>query len=343
MKQMNLDKKYLERRGLIMHGHEYKELTDNVREQFAMDAQPELTTSPNSGIMSMLTTYIDPKIVEVLFTPLKAVQVAGGERKVGDWLSTSVAFNLAEMTGEVSTYDDYSMNGVAKANLNFPQRQPYSYQVITQWGIKELERNSLTKVDWVNQLNISSISVLNRFQNQSYFFGVDGLQNYGLLNDPSLPSPISPISYAGPIVLWSAKTALQIYFDIVALFNQLSQVQANGNVDTESPMILAMSAYANTQLTKVTEFNVSVSDMIKKNFPNMKIVTAQQFATTSGQLVRLRADADDGQVTEECSFPEKLRSFSVIVQPSSYAQKKMQGTNGAIIYRPFLVASMLGV
>ena len=63
---------------------------------------------------------------------------------------------------------------------------------MTQWGERELERAGLARIDWANRVNIASALTLNKYQNKTYFFGVSGLQNYGLLNDPSLSTAISP-------------------------------------------------------------------------------------------------------------------------------------------------------
>ena len=73
------------------------------------------------------------------------------------------------------------------------------------------------------------------------------------------------------------------------------------------------------------------------------IVTAPEYSTTSGELVQLVADEIEGQRTLEVAFTEKLRAHPIVVNLSSFKQKKSQGTWGAIIYRPFLVAQMLGV
>jgi hypothetical protein len=45
----------------------------------------------------------------------------------------------------------------------------------------------------------------------------------------------------------------------------------------------------------------------------------------------------------DVAFTEKLRAHPVKVELSSFKQKKSQGTWGAIIYRPILIASMIGI
>lgn len=307
----------------------------------AQDSQPSLVTVSNSGIPAFLSTFIDPKLIDILVAPMKAAEIAGEEIRKGDWTTETAMFPVVESTGETSSYGDYSENGRAGANTNFPQRQSYHYQVMTEWGERELEKAALAKIDWANRVNIASVLTLNKFQNKTYFFGVAGLENYGLLNDPNLPAAIPPVTIGG-VTLWSGKDGLGVYGDILALFAQL-QTQANGLIDMETKMTLAMSPVSQVNLAKVTQYNVNVEDMIKKNFPNMTVKTAPEYATASGNLVQLIADEIEGQRTLSVAFTEKLRAHPIIVASSSFKQKKSQGTWGAIIFRPILVAQMLGV
>lgn len=316
----------------------------------AQDAQPALITTSNSGIPAFLSTYVDPKLIEILVAPMKAAEVAGEEIKKGDWTTETAMFPVIESTGETSSYGDYSENGRAGANSNFVQRQSYHYQTITEWGERELAKAALAKIDWANRLNIASVLTLNKFQNKTYFFGVAGLENYGLLNDPSLSAPITPIpdtTVANDPTQWfpagaAPKSALGILADIQALYMQL-QLQANGLVELDTKMTLAMSPASQVGLTQTTQYNVNVEDILKKNFPNMTVKTAPEYATASGNLLQLIADELEGQRTVSAAFTEKLRAHPIIIATSSFKQKKSQGTWGSIIFRPFLISQMLGV
>lgn len=308
----------------------------------AMDAQPALVTVSNSGIPAFLSTFVDPKLIEVLVSPMKAAEIVGGELKKGDWTTQTAMFPMVESTGETSSYGDYSENGSVGVNSNFPQRQSYHYQVMTQWGEKELEQAGLAKIDFANRMNIASALTLNKFQNKTYFFGVAGLQNYGLLNDPALSAPIAPTTKTAGGTTWALGTALEILNDVTKLYKEL-QTQAGGLVDLNSTMTLAMSPLSEVYLTKTTEFNVNVADLLKKNYPNLTIKTAPEYTTVSGELVQLIVDEIDGQRTADTAFTEKMRAHPVVVGSSSYKQKKSQGTWGTIIYRPFGIAQMIGV
>lgn len=304
--------------------------------EVAFDAQPTLITVGNSGIPAFLSTFVSPEVIKVLVAPMKAADILGEAQK-GDWTTTSAMFPMVEYTGQTSSYGDYSENGTADANLNFPQRQPYHYQTFTQWGQKELAYAGNAKIDWASQKTIASALILNKYQNATYFLGVAGLQNYGLLNDPSLSAPLTPTA------TWSSATAAQIYLDVTRLFKQL-QTQLVGKIQTDSPMVLAMSPTNSVNLNAVvaTYMTVNVYDQIKKNFPNIRFEFAPEYSTTGGELVQLIADSVEGQKTGVCAYTEKMRAHNVVLGTSSFKQKKSQGSYGTILYLPAAIAQMLG-
>ena len=313
-----------------------------AQDGFACDAQPALVTVSNSGIPAFLSTYVDPKLIEVLVSPMKAAEIVGDEVKKGDWTTETAMFPVVESTGVTSAYGDYSESGVAGVNSNFPQRQSFHYQVMTQWGERELERAGLARIDWANRMNIASALTLNKYQNKTYFFGVSGLQNYGLLNDPGLSAAVSPITKIAGGTSWANATAQEINADVQKLYKQL-QTQANGLVELDTKMTLAISPISEVYLTKTTDFNVNVADILKKNFPNLTIKTAPEYSTVSGELAQLIVDDMEGQRTASCGFTEKMRAHPIVVGASSFKQKKSQGTWGTVIFRPFLIAQMLAI
>ncbi|CUJ80783.1 hypothetical protein [Achromobacter sp. 2789STDY5608628] len=317
-------------------------LPDEFRHDYAlaMDAAGPLVTVSNSGIPSYLLNYIDPELTRVLTTPMQGAVILG-ESKKGDWTTLTATFPVVESTGEVSSYGDFNNNGRAGANTNFPQRQSYHYQTMTEWGERELDMAGLAKINWASELNIASALVLNKFQDNSYFFGIAGLQNYGLLNDPNLSAPVAPISVGG-VTLWSGKDGQGVYDDIVKIYGQLV-TQTRGLVTRRDKLKLCMSPEIEVNLTKTNQFNVNVSDMLAKNFPNLTVETAVQYATGSGQLVQLIADSIEGQNVGTAAFTEKMRAHAIVRDTSSFKQKKSQGTWGAVIKVPMAIASMIGV
>lgn len=301
------------------------------------DAQPELVTQSNGGIPAYLTNYFDPRVIMVLVSPMQATEIVGSEEKKGDWATTHAQFMSVELTGETSAYGDFNNNGSSSANLNFPIRQSFLYQTFTNWGELQLARAGAARVDWANRVNEASIMVLNKKQNASYFFGVSGIPNYGLLNDPNLPASIVATAPWNA----SATDATTVYEDVRRMFVQL-QWQSNGVIDNKSPMTLAMSPVLEVALAKTNQFNVNVVDLLKKNFPNLTVKTAVEYGTAAGQFVQLICTSVQGQKTATTAFTEKMRAHAVVVGASSWSQKKSQGTFGTVIFNEYAIVGMIG-
>lgn len=312
-------------------GQAPRQLDAAMRRAIAQDA--DLLTDPNAGILSMFTTYVDPRVIEVAVEPMKAAQIFG-ETKKGSWVDTNLQFPIAESTGEVSSYDDFSANGMAGTNVNWEDRQPYHYQTIVEVGEREVERAGAAKLDWVARKQISAALVLNKFQNKSYFYGIAGLKNYGLLNDPSLSASL-------PGDDWDALAADVVFASIQgALYGRLID-QTQGLVDRDSRMKLILSPANEVNLLKTNQYNVNVVDQLKKNFPNLDIETAPEMSTAAGELVYLVVEEYEGIRTIEPTFTEKMRVHPMVLELSSWKQKRSQGTVGTIIYRPLMVASLI--
>lgn len=318
--------------GIVFMGGGKKLMDDKVAAALAMDAQPGLTTVGNSGIPAWMLNYVDPQLIEIILQPTKAAEVFG-EMKKGDWTTETATFMTVEPTGEVSSYGDYNNNGVSGVNVNFPQRQSYHYQVFTRWGEREVARAGEAKIDYVARVNEASVNALNRFQNKTYLFGVKGLQNYGVLNDPSLPASTAAAK------TWANSTGEEVYESIRKLFQKLLK-QTGGKIDMNTPLLLVCSPTASVDLTKTNQYNVNVIDQLKKNFPNLRVETIPEYSATSGETVQLIVEELDGQRTLDCAFTEKMRAHNMVLEASSVKQKKSQGTWGAIIYRPFCIATM---
>lgn len=348
-----------ERAGIVFDGFEsqmlpkdkqYRDIIGIAQDGalIAQDASFPLVTNANSGIPAMLSTYIDPKLIEVLVAPMKAVQAAGGEVKKGDWTTRTAMFPVIESTGEATSYGDFNNSGSVGANFQFPQRQSYHFQTITQWGERELADAGLAKIDWAARLNIASALTLNKYQNKTYLFGVSGLQNYGMLNDPSLPADLTPNTKAAGGTAWILPsgavnaTSLEVQQDVMKMFFAL-QGRLKGLVDVDSVMTLIMSPQSSVAMGISNNFGISVKEYLKETYPNLKLETVPEYATAGGQKVQLVADNIEGQRTWDPAFTEKMRAHPIVIDLSSFRQKKSAGTWGTIIYVPMAITGMLGV
>lgn len=349
-------------KGVIAYGQAYlpESFRTNARLAFdsigmAYDAQPALTTAPNSGVPAFLTNWVDPEVFEILFAPNKGAEILG-EVKKGDWTTQTAFFPTVERTGEVSSYGDYNENGSSGANSNWPQRQSYLFQTFVEYGELELERAGLAKINWVSEQNQAAALALNKFANLGYFFGIQSLQNYGLINDPNLTAYLTPSTKANGGNQWVKNgqinaTANEIFNDIQALWIALVG-QCQGLIDQNARVKLCMSPQSSIAMTATNSFNVNVRALLKENFPNIVEEVAVQYGVLSasnpqgvagGNVVQLIVESVEGQRTGYCAFNEKMRMHKIIPGASSWRQKQTGGIWGAIIRQPFGIAQMIGV
>lgn len=314
----------------------------------SMDAanplQPSMVTVGNAGVPAYLANYMDPELVRILTSPVRAAEIFG-ENKKGNWTTMTTTFPVIESTGDVSGYSDYSTEGAAGANVNYESRMSYHFQTTTRWGDRELEMAGLASIDWAAEQNAASAIAFNKFFNKSYFYGINGLDNYGWLNEPSLPAPIVPGTKTAGGTTWAKATGREIWNDFQALYKQL-QVQLGGNLEMSDNMKLVISPLVQTTLLTPMD-NVygtgTVEDYIKKAFPNLRVMTAVEYSTTGGELAQLIVDQVQGQKTGYCAFTERMRAHGVVRGTSDTMQKKSAGTWGAVIKLPAAIAQMLGI
>lgn len=313
--------------------------------RLAMDADPQPSLPGNGGIPAIVSTFIDPTIVETLFTPNRAVAILGREEKRGSWAQDSFMIQRIEETGDTVAYDDYSEQGGVQVTPDWENRDVYRYQTMVTYGELEQERYGLAMLPYAAKKQRAAVNILDQDQNKFYFYGVSGLKNYGLLNDPALPAPITPLTVGGN-VLWKDKQVVDKYNDILALYEDLV-ARTNGivgdGVDMSSNLVLAMSNKLSVNLKSANEiFATSLEDMLKKAFPNMRFETAPQYSTDAGELIQMFVETAQGQEVGFMAYSEKLRAHPLVTEVSSYKQKYSGTTYGAVITQPFLFAQMLG-
>jgi len=321
----------------------------------AMDAQPQLVTTPSSGIPAFLTTIIDPAILRIRQANNNA-KLIFDEVKKGNWTTESAIFPVVERGGAVSSYGDFQNTGTTTANANFETRQPYLFQTVCQWGELELDRAGLAKISWATEIQGAAADVLGKFENLLAFKGLLGLQLYGIQTDPNLNPAIAPAPKSNGGLTWLVgnapnATANEIFQDIQTLVNTLIS-QSVGNIDTKSKFKLALSPSREGALTATNSFNVNVKLLLKDNYPNLEIVNAIQYGAitaqnpqgvAAGEMCQLIAPEVDNQETGWLAYTEKLRTHRVVPDMSSFKQKMTSGSYGFIGRQLFAMATMIGI
>lgn len=314
-------------KGLVFQGVERPVL-------LGLDAQANLTTTANAGVPALFTQYVDPRVIETVLTPVRAAEIFS-ERRMGDMTTVNAQFLRVENTGNVASYGDFDDNGQADVNASFPVRDHYYYQTMIRVGEKEVEQYAKANIDWTFQKQNSAAMALNRFQNQTYIFGIEGLKLYGILNDPNLIAPLN-INVAS-LESMVAEDMLNLVFR--PIYKQLVS-QSPGNINASLPMTLILSPAMETYMQNTNSFGNSVADLLKKNYPNLTIEVVPEYGQGSGgENIQWIVKEHNGVPTVELGFTEKMRVHAMEIKTSGYLQKRSQGTLGACVFQPIFVSS----
>lgn len=311
----------------------------------AMDsALPALEV--NGGIPAIASTYLDPEIIRILFAANKATDIMG-EKKKGTWAQDTIMIQGVESSGDVSAYGDYDETGGVQVNSNWAAREAYRFQTMTTWGELEMERYGLTLLPYVAEKQRATAQIINTAMNRFYFYGVEGLRNYGILNEPKLPAPIAAPPNAAGKTLWKDKEVIDIYNDILVLYADLVErtkgIIGDG-IDMASNLKLCMSPTSSVSFKRANEIvGNTVEKMVKETFPNMQFEFAPQYNTDAGELVQMFCESVQGQDAGYCCFSEKMRNHPVITGASNWKQKVSAATYGTVITQPMLFSQMIGV
>lgn len=339
MKQYTLQD--LKKFGIVMDGA--KAILDRKNPmQIAQDAA--LFTEPNAGVPTELTYYFDPEVVNILTSPRRAREIFEMRQK-GNWVTSHMRWAQHEIVGEVGPYDDFDDAPTSGSNYNWPVKRQYSFQTNIYYGLKEQELFGEARIDYAAGKQQAAARIIDIAQNRFWLLGVDDLEIYGLLNDPSLPDAITAdATGTGGSTYWADKNSVQVYDDYRELFRQLS-VQSDGWITQQSRLIAVVSPNTSVDLGASSTYNEPAIDMIKRFTPNVEFVVLPETASVNGtETVWLIAPEIEGQRTGELGYSVLYEASALVHRgPTKWVQKFWASTYGAIIYQTFGIARMIGV
>lgn len=320
----------------------------DFRDWIAADEMPRLArdaamvTTPSTTIPVEFTSYIDPMVVDILTAPRKARELFREVRK-GDWTSAYMLFRANELTGSTEPYSDKANNRTSGVNYDFQGRDNYVFQTVIEYGEREAAVTSAAKISLAGDKQRAAANALDMDANRFAFLGVAGLRNYGLLNSPNLPAALTAAATGeGSSTSWASKTTVQIYQDVLDLFQQLV-TQAGGWIDENSPLILALPPALAVALGTANEYGKTPREMLGDYFRRLRIVTVPEMAAEGSNTMMLMAEEVRGMPTGQIGVSEKVRAMAMVRGLSSWSQKWLAGTYGTILYLPFAVATMRGM
>jgi hypothetical protein len=267
---------------------------------------PTGITNTNVGTPVELLTYIDPKVIEILFAPRNATKLFGEVIK-GDWTTERRKYALSEIGGNVAPYGDFSENGQADINNEFMSQDYFRFQTMVRYGDFEVARTALAKIALIAGKQKAANLLISIMSNRIYMYGISGLDIYGILNHPLLPAYLTATTGATTSATdWKDKTADEIFEDFLKLIADLIS-KSSSLIDATSKFKSGISTNLLAYLQKTNQFGISVTDLLKKNYPNLEIIPIPEFSTSAGEVVYIIAPDVAGETTGEWFQSAKKR------------------------------------
>lgn len=320
-----------------------------VQIKMAMDSVDASFNTPSSGVPAFMTTIYTNQVIKAI-TQKVAFREIGGDYQQGGLETNSLSFPTIAFSGNVSTYDDRDQPYTSDINLNYENRGVYRYSTAISYGDLEVATLSAAKIDAISLKREAAAKKMLLVQNDIFFNGVSIAKDVrGLLNDSDLnPAIPAPASVSKPTsAKWKYKEYTEIVNDILLMFNGIvSKLGNNVNIDTTTPMILALSPQEQTYLVKPNIYGRTALEYVKSTFPNIRIVTAVQYKLSdadTGNLAQLILEKVDDIDTVSNGFTFQALFSNTVVGMSAIKQKVSCGVAGALIRLPAAIATMTGI
>lgn len=348
-------------REFVQGGYNFRELGIRI----SADAMPHMITAmdaaPNvqgptysAGIptpIQFLQNWL-PGFVYVVTAP-RVIDEIVGISTVGDWEDEEVIQGTMEPVGIAQLYGDLTNVPLASWNLAFDRRSIVRFEEGLRVGKLEAARAAKVKVNDAAVKRNAAALALDIQRNRVGFYGYNnGGRTYGFLNDPNLPAYVNVSGGQ-----WSAKTFQQIINDIRVAVNALivqsgGLVRAGPSATNATPLTLVLPLGPDGFLSVTTDYGVSVSDWIKKTYPNMRVIVAPELAGANGganvfYLFAERAvdgdPSDDGGQTFMQPVPARFMTIGAEQQVKAYVEDYGNATAGVMTKRPYLVKRYSGI
>lgn len=226
--------------------------------------------SAGVGVITLPGFYLNNLYTDNVLSAIPALNVLNLGTRYIQWLG-------GEVGGLPDRYHDYNEVPKANVDLSIQQRPVISLQIAIETTImeeyfnKEIGASNLN----VNLSNLKAMAAqraLTNSLNDLFFQGAPSVGIYGLFNDPALLPAVSLKESDWQDT--SAPNNSKIINDITKICMTLSNQSGQDHNALNATLILPYK-YQGVMLGMVNS-NMFVSDFLKKNYPNIKIVFSVQ-------------------------------------------------------------------
>lgn len=309
------------------------------------DALPTITPN-NINIPGGVLQQISPETIEILTAYRAGDEILGDRKQVTDWETDEYLIPIIENTGGTTPYAD--MGAPIQSSINYNSQSVKQYRYSTSYTVGNLKASQLSKAKQnladlaLKSSNLALAIEYNRTLFQGY---IDNSSKkficHGILNNPNLGN-----------FKTSAKTFENMTFaEVISFFNK-SIAELNiqtGNIirdDSEIVVAIASGAYQ-TLIGKVTDLGITAIDTLRKMYPSLRFVLANEFnnAYLNQNVIYFIAHQRENNVSTTCysTYTVMGQMSNVETRANSIYAELHTGTYGAIINYPMFILRYYGV
>ena len=318
-------------------------------EKMAMD-DTAVYNAPNGNLPAYFTTIYSNKFIYNVQKAMRLTDVTE-DWQIGMWGLTDVKIPTEAPNGQPKVYADASPAGNSSVNYNWvPREFIYSQQMVTV-GDMELARYGMAKIDIIDRKRVAAAISMAQLRNDMGFVGVEGMQIYGLLNDPSLPAVLSNPNGVSGFPQFSKKTYEECVATFMLYVKDLA-TRGGGHFDQTQKMTWIIPPSVQEALSgKQTTLGYTFQMFLKENFPNLTIVISSNYETAlTGRAVsgantyaQLILDEVQGQRVAYNLFNTLYFSHGMVRQASQVEEKISNGLGGAFIAQAMGISTLSAV
>lgn len=327
-------------------------VASNDASGFAMDAAQVLpATQPSMPVPIQYLQNWLPGFVHIL-TQARKIDNLIGMLNTGSWEDEQVVQGVMEQLGTAVPYGDYTTVPFSSWNANYVWRNVVRFEEGMQVGVLESAQAARGNINNDAEKRAAAGLALDIQRNTIGFYGYNTNYNqtYGFLNEPNLSPYVTASTGASSSTTWASKTYLEIQADILGMITRVRS-QSGDQIDPKTtPMTLAVAANVVDQLMKSSNFGVTVSDWLARNYPNIRIESAPELNGANGgqNVAYLYADrvndssTDDGKVWEQL-VPTRFQVVGVAQLVKTYVESFTNAMAGVMLKRPYGNTRLTGI
>lgn len=322
----------------------------------AMDAAPNLVTTPSVATPLQFLQWWMPGMIEVV-TRARRADAVMGRSIVASWEDEEVVMTVKESVGQAQPYGDLTDVPLVSYNTNFVKRSNVRFELGIKTGPLEDARAAKMKINPYNEKRTAVAGAVAIGLNDVAFKGYDsydsvnnpsGGNTYGLLNAPELPvAGTLAATGTGSARTFASKSYLAMCADFTTIMSAL-RVQTGDNFNPETDGVtvaIATSAYQylDTQNELGTQ---SVREFVQKQYKGVRFVSVPELDNMGGDGVHgmyVIADSINGRKCVDQLVTAALRLLGVEPKIKGTLEGYTYSTAGFVAYQPLGVLRYTGV